>query len=63
VADRFGRIAPGYVFDAVLLDDDPSDVTLFERSGAVSGVFKAGEPVVRHPQAERAIAGFADAKG
>ena len=63
VADRFGRIAPGYVFDAVLLDDDPSDVTLFKRPDAVSGVFKAGEAVVQHPQTERAIAGVADAKG
>jgi imidazolonepropionase-like amidohydrolase len=26
VADRYGRIAPGYVFDAVLLDEDPSDL-------------------------------------
>lgn len=53
VADHLGRIAPGYVFDAVLLDDDPSDVTLFERPGTVTGVFKAGEPVVRHPRLER----------
>ena len=58
VADRFGRIAPGYVFDAVLLDDDPSDVTLFERPGAVSRVFKAGEPVVRQVHEEWALAGL-----
>jgi len=56
VSDRLGRIAPGYIFDAVLLDEDPSDVTMFERPGAVSRVFKAGEPVTRHRHEERALA-------
>jgi imidazolonepropionase-like amidohydrolase len=48
VGDRLGRIAPGYLFDAILLDEDPSDLALFARPGAVTGVFKGGEPVVRH---------------
>lgn len=50
VADRLGRIAPGYAFDAILLDEDPSDATLFARDGVVTGVFKAGEPAVAHPR-------------
>lgn len=50
VSDRLGRIAPGYVFDAILLDEDPSDVRLFGRADAITGVFKAGEAVVPHPR-------------
>jgi imidazolonepropionase-like amidohydrolase len=56
VAGQLGRIAPGYIFDAVRLDEDPSDVSIFERPGAVAQVFKAGEPVVQHPREERALA-------
>jgi len=54
VSDRLGRIAAGYIFDAVLLDQDPSDVSIFERPGAISEVFKAGEPVSR-PRPEKRI--------
>lgn len=50
VSDRYGRIAPGYAFDAILLDSEPSDLALFVRPGAVTGVFKGGEPVVAHPR-------------
>jgi imidazolonepropionase-like amidohydrolase len=50
VGDRLGRIAPGYVFDAILFDEEPSDPSLFTRRGAVSGVFKGGEAVVPHPR-------------
>jgi imidazolonepropionase-like amidohydrolase len=51
VDDRLGRIAPGYVFDAILLDTEPgSDLSLFAEPGAVTGVFKGGEPVVVHPR-------------
>jgi imidazolonepropionase-like amidohydrolase len=50
VGDRFGRIAPGYVFDAIVFDEEPSDPALFARRGAVSGVFKGGEAVVGHPR-------------
>jgi imidazolonepropionase-like amidohydrolase len=48
VDDRYGRIAPGYVFDAILLDSSPEDSTIFNSPGAVTGVFQAGHPIVRH---------------
>lgn len=54
VADRYGRIAPGYVFDAVLLDEDPGDLSAFRKPGAVTGVFKGGEPVVAHTRVREA---------
>ena len=50
VADRFGRIAPGYVFDAILLDDDPGDLSGFSEPGVVTGVFKGGVAAVPHPR-------------
>jgi imidazolonepropionase-like amidohydrolase len=50
VSERLGRIAPGYVFDAIVLDQDPGDPSVFERPGTVTGVFKAGVPVVPHPR-------------
>lgn len=50
VADTYGRIAPGYVFDAIVLDEDPGDLAIFARAGAVTGVFKGGMPVVLHPR-------------
>lgn len=46
---EYGRIARGYRFDAVVLDEDPSDLE-FARKGTVGGVFKGGEAVVRHPR-------------
>ena len=53
VADRYGRLAPGYVFDAIVLDVDPGDdLSSLAAPGAVTGVFKGGEPVVRHPRHE-----------
>jgi len=45
VAGEYGRIAPGYILDAIVLDEDPGDLSLFERRDAVSQVFKAGVPV------------------
>jgi imidazolonepropionase-like amidohydrolase len=50
VADRYGRIAPGFVFDAILLDEDPSDLRAFARPEVVTGVFKHGRPVRPHPR-------------
>jgi imidazolonepropionase-like amidohydrolase len=47
VADRYGRIEPGYVFDAIVLDADPGDLSDL----VVTGVFQAGRPVVAHPRA------------
>jgi imidazolonepropionase-like amidohydrolase len=46
----YGRIAPGYVFDAIVLDEDPSDIAIFARRDAVTGVFKGGTAVVEHPR-------------
>jgi imidazolonepropionase-like amidohydrolase len=48
VAEEYGRIAPGYVFDAIVLDADPGSLDGFRCPGSVTGVFKSGEPVVRH---------------
>jgi imidazolonepropionase-like amidohydrolase len=44
VADEYGRIEPGYVFDAVVLDEDPGDLSNL----AVGGVFQAGRAAVPH---------------
>ena len=41
VAGRYGRIAPGYVFDAVVLASDPSDLRVFAGPGPAA-VYKAG---------------------
>ena len=50
VADRFGRIAEGYAFDAIVLDEDPGDLSRLAEPGAVTGVFQGGAPVVAHPR-------------
>ena len=50
VADRYGKIAPGYVFDAIVLDEDPGDLSVFLEPGAVTGVFKGGVAAVAHPR-------------
>lgn len=43
VADERGRIAPGYVFDAVLLGREPADLGRMHED--IAAVFKAGLPV------------------
>lgn len=48
VADRYGRIAPGFIADLVVLDEDPGDLSAFGSPGVVTGVFKAGDAVVPH---------------
>lgn len=50
VGERVGRIAPGYVFDAIVLDQEPSDLARLSEPGAVTGVFQRGRPVVEHPR-------------
>ena len=50
VGGRLGRIAPGYEFDALLLDESPDDPAIFARPGCVTGVFQRGVPVVPHPR-------------
>lgn len=43
-----GRIAPGYVFDAILIDDDPRDTAIFAGERPVSAVFQRGNVVRAH---------------
>jgi imidazolonepropionase-like amidohydrolase len=50
VDDSHGRIAPGYVFDAIVLDEEPSDLKRLAMPGAVTGVFQSGRVVVPHPR-------------
>jgi imidazolonepropionase-like amidohydrolase len=52
VAHERGRIAPGYVFDAVVLDADPGDLSRLD----VTGVFRSGKPAVAHPRVAEAVA-------
>jgi imidazolonepropionase-like amidohydrolase len=47
ISDR-GTLAEGQVFDALLIDEDPGDLELFSRPGAVSAVFQGGRPVRAH---------------
>jgi imidazolonepropionase-like amidohydrolase len=44
VADRLGRIATGCRFDAIVLDRDPSDLSVFAGADRPTAVFKAGRP-------------------
>lgn len=48
LSDNRGHIAPGYIFDAVLIDEDPLSMSVFRREQPVSAVFQAGR-VVRAP--------------
>ena len=50
VGQTRGRIAPGFVFDAILLDDDPGDLTVFDDPAGVTGVLQAGRVVRPHPR-------------
>lgn len=52
VAGRYGRIEPGYVFDAIVLDRDPGDLSVFRDPDTVTGVFLGGVPVKPHPRLE-----------
>ncbi|WP_432970888.1 hypothetical protein [Dactylosporangium sp. CA-233914] len=40
-----GRIAPGHIFDAVVLGKDPSDLRVFAEPGSVADVSRAGRRV------------------
>jgi len=48
LAADYGRIEHGFVFDAIVLDGDPGDLSCFAQPGAVTGVFQAGQPSVPH---------------
>ena len=53
VGERLGRIAPGYQFDAIVLDEEPGDLANLGEPGTVTGVFQRGRPVVAHPRLQR----------
>ncbi|WP_131766870.1 metal-dependent hydrolase family protein [Candidatus Protofrankia californiensis] len=55
ISESVGRIAPRYEFDAILLDEDPGDLSLFERPDSVTGVFLGGVPVVPHTRLPAAM--------
>ena len=55
VGGRLGRIAPGYQFDAIVLDEDPADPAIFTRPGCVTGVFQRGR--ARRPAPPAGISG------
>lgn len=46
--ERRGRIAPGQIFDAILLDRDPGDLSIFREPDVVAGVFQGGAAVRPH---------------
>jgi imidazolonepropionase-like amidohydrolase len=48
VGHELGRLEPGYVFDAIVFDQDLGDLSILEEPGSVTGVFKNGEPVLPH---------------
>jgi imidazolonepropionase-like amidohydrolase len=52
VSHELGRLESGFLFDAIVFDEDLGDLALFERPGCVTGVFKGGEPVLRHRRVE-----------
>ncbi len=52
-----GRIAEGYVFDAIVLERDPGDLASFGQPGVVSGVFQSGRAAVPHPRLPAALGG------
>ena len=51
VGDHLGRIAPGYQFDAIVLDEDPSELAAFHRSAPAAAVWQRGRIVHRRAAA------------
>ena len=47
---ELGKIDTGYIFDAIVLDRDPGDLSSFAEPGQVTGVFQSGQPTVPHPR-------------
>lgn len=54
VGHQRGRIAAGYAFDAIVLDSDPGDLSVFADPSCVRAVFKGGDLHGTHPQLEAA---------
>jgi imidazolonepropionase-like amidohydrolase len=52
VSGRYGRIAPGFAFDAVALEQEPGDLRTLLEPGAVAAVFKGGTPAARNDRFE-----------
>ena len=52
VSDTYGKIVPGYVFDAIVFDQDPSDLRVLKDREAVKAVFKGGMLQRAHPRFE-----------
>lgn len=48
LGDSHGRIVPGYVFDAVIIDQDPRDTAVFLQDRPISAVFQRGRVVRPH---------------
>ena len=48
LAGDYGRLEQGFVFDAVVLDGDPGDLSAFAEPRAVSAVFQSGRPTRAH---------------
>jgi imidazolonepropionase-like amidohydrolase len=45
-----GRLAVGQRFDAIVIDVDPADVSIFEDPAAVTAVFQRGRVIRPHPR-------------
>jgi imidazolonepropionase-like amidohydrolase len=54
VGDELGRLEEGYLFDAVVLDGDPGDLSGFADPGTVTGVFQSGRAVLPHTRLSQA---------
>jgi imidazolonepropionase-like amidohydrolase len=57
VAGRLGRLAPGYQFDAIVLDREPTELGWLSEPGGVTGVFRRGRPVVPHVRLHEVASG------
>lgn len=51
VGDRLGRLEPGYRFDAIVLDEDPSGLECFRRDWPAAAVFQGGRLVHQRERA------------
>jgi imidazolonepropionase-like amidohydrolase len=49
VGDRLGSLKPGYQADLMILDADPSDLTVFAADAPAAAVFQRGRQVYRRP--------------
>jgi imidazolonepropionase-like amidohydrolase len=55
VGQTHGRLAPGFSFDAVVLDEEPRDAAIFLEPSVAQGVFLGGEPCLAHPRFEHEL--------